>query len=106
MLHILFTVISHLTIIFVITSYHFLDETVKLLDGKVVHASRRQGWGEELRPSQSPSWQNSLVLCSTGTGVLNNLGEGAGFEKDPFFPGQVLDAMVPGLGHDLELNAF
>jgi hypothetical protein len=46
------------------------------------------------------------VLCSTGTGVLNNLGEGAGFEKDPFFPGQVLDAMVPGLGHDLELNAF
>jgi hypothetical protein len=59
MLHILFTVISHLTIIFVITSYHFLDETVKLLDGKVVHASRRQRWGEDQEFNASFSYISS-----------------------------------------------
>lgn len=62
MLHILFTVISHLTIIFVITSYHFLDETVKLLNGKVVHASRRRRFGEEKEYNASLSYIASLRL--------------------------------------------
>lgn len=65
--------------------------------------------GKELRPSQSLSWQNSQVLCSTGigAGVLNNLDERRALRRTlSFFSGQVLDATVPGLGHDLELNAL